>query len=163
MKNKGVGMKNRGLVNFLSYIALLVIAVLMVTGNLLPMFGIEITGTFISVLNTIRNILILLVIGFLMLCIMLMVWGAQYGILGKTGLFERRSTLPTDYDRADRSIRRLVGKNGKTISKLDLGGKAKIRGKIYDVVSIASYIEPNSRIKVVEVKDNTIMVRKWFE
>jgi len=107
--------------------------------------------------------LILLVIGFLMLCIMLMVWGAQYGILGKTGLFERRSTLPTDYDRADRSIRRLVGKNGKTISKLDLGGKAKIRGKIYDVVSIASYIEPNSRIKVVEVKDNTIMVRKWFE
>ena len=57
-------MKNRGLVNFLSYIALLVIAVLMVTGNLLPMFGIEITGTFISVLNTIRNILILLVIGF---------------------------------------------------------------------------------------------------
>ena len=107
--------------------------------------------------------LILLVIGFLALSIMLMIWGAQYGILGKTGLFERRTTLPTDYNKVDRSIRRLVGKNGKTISKLDLGGKAKIRGKIYDVVSIASYIDANSRIKVVEVKDGTIMVRKWFE
>jgi len=57
-------MKNRGLVNFLSYIALLVIALLIVTGNLLPIFGIEIKGTFISVLNTIRNVLILVVIGF---------------------------------------------------------------------------------------------------
>ena len=64
---------------------------------------------------------------------------------------------------ADKQLRKLVGKNGKTISKLDLGGKAKIKGKIYDVVSIANYIEANTRIKVVEIKNNTIMVRKWFE
>lgn len=107
--------------------------------------------------------LILMVLGFLALIVMIMVWGAQYGLLGKTGLFERRTTLSKDYDRADKELRRLVGKSGKTISKLDLGGKAKIRGKIYDVVSISSYIEPNKNIKVVEIKDNTIMVRKWFE
>lgn len=107
--------------------------------------------------------LILLVIGFLTLVVMLMVYGAQYGFLGKTGLFERRTTLSKDYNKAERELRRLVGRNGKTISKLDLGGKAKIRGKIYDVVSISSYIEPNTNIKVVEIKDNTIMVRKWFE
>ena len=107
--------------------------------------------------------LILLVIGFLTLVVMLMVYGAQYGFLGKTGLFERRTTLSKDYNKVERELRRLVGRNGKTISKLDLGGKAKIRGKIYDVVSISSYIEPNTNIKVVEIKDNTIMVRKWFE
>lgn len=107
--------------------------------------------------------LILLVLGFLAIVIMIMVWGAQYGILGKSGLFERRTTLDKDYNRADRELRKLVGKNGKTISKLDLGGKAKIKGKIYDVVSISSYMEPNTNIKVVEIKDNTIMVRKWFE
>lgn len=107
--------------------------------------------------------LILLVLGFLVLVIMIMVWGAQYGILGKSGLFERRSTLDKDFNRADRELRKLVGKNGKTISKLDLGGKAKIKGKVYDVVSISSYIEPDKNIKVVEIKDNTIMVRKWFE
>ena len=107
--------------------------------------------------------LILLVIGFLTLVVMLMVYGAQYGFLGKTGLFERRTTLSKDYNKVERELRRLVGRNGKTISKLDLGGKAKIRGKIYDVVSISSYIEPNTNIKVVEIKENTIMVRKWFE
>ena len=88
---------------------------------------------------------------------------AQYGILGKTGLFERRSTLSTDYNVADRHLRKLVGKSGKTITNLDLAGKAKIRGTIYDVVSITSFIERGANIKVVEIKDNTIMVRKWFE
>ena len=107
--------------------------------------------------------LILIVFAFFIVVFMLMVWGAQFGILGKTGLFERRTTLPTDYNKADRELRRLVGRNGKTISKLDLGGQAKIRGKIYDVVSISSYIEPNTNIKVVEIKDNNIVVRKWFE
>ena len=107
--------------------------------------------------------LVLIIIGFLTLIVMLMVWGAQYGILGKTGLFERRTTLPKDYDKGDKELRRLVGRNGKTISDLNLGGQAKIRGKIYDVVSISSFIESDTNIKVVEIKDNTIMVRKWFE
>ena len=107
--------------------------------------------------------LILLVIGFLVLVVMIMIYGAQYGILGKTGLFERRTTLSKDYNKVDRELKRLVGRNGKTISKLDLGGQAKIRGEIYDVVSVSNFIEPNTNIKVVEIKDNTIMVRKWFE
>lgn len=108
-------------------------------------------------------VLILIVIGFLSLVVMFMIWGAQYGILGKTGLFERRSTLSKDYNEVDRKLKKLVGKSGKTISDLNLGGQAKIRGKIYDVMSVSSYVEKGSNIKVVEIKDNTIMVRKWFE
>jgi len=107
--------------------------------------------------------LILIVLGFFVFIVMLMIYGAQYGILGKTGLFERRSTLSADYNKTDRKIRKLVGKSGKAVSNLDLAGKAKIKGKIYDVQSISSYIEKGSNIKVVEIKDNTIMVRKWFE
>ena len=108
-------------------------------------------------------LLVLIVLAFFIVVFMVMIYGAQFGFLGKTGLFERRTTLDKDHNKPDREIRKLVGKNGKTISKLDLGGQAKIRGKIYDVVSISSYIEPNTNIKVVEIKDNTIMVRKWFE
>ena len=107
--------------------------------------------------------LVLIVLGFLALVVMIMVWGAQYGILGKTGLFERSTTLSKDYNKTDKKLKKLVGKSGKTISKLDVGGKAKIKGKIYDVVSISSFIEPNKNIKVVEINNNTIMVRKWFE
>lgn len=108
-------------------------------------------------------ILILIVIGFLCLSVMFMVWGAKYGILGKTGLFERSTTLSKDYNEPERKLRKLVGKSGKTISALNLGGKAKIKGKIYDVVSISSFIEEGKNIKVVEIRNNTIMVRKWFE
>lgn len=107
--------------------------------------------------------LILIVLGFFVLVVMLLIYGAQYGILGKTGLFERRTTLSQDFSKTDKKIRKLVGKSGKAISNIDLAGKAKIKGKVYDVQSTMSYIEKGSNLKVVEIKDNTIMVRKWFE
>ena len=107
--------------------------------------------------------LILIVLGFFTLAGMFLIYSSQYGLLGRSGLFERRSTLSKDFNKPERELRKLVGKSGKTISKLDLGGQAKIRGKIYDVVSISSFIEPDTNIKVVKIKDNTIMVRKWFE
>ena len=157
--------------------ALLLVAgvVLMIVEMFIPGFGFfGVTGSLSLVAGVIVRIcfglnlnqsltLILIVLGFFVIVFMAMIYGAQYGILGKTGLFERRTTLAKDYNKTDRQLRKLVGKNGKTISKLDLGGKAKIKGEIYDVVSKSSYIEPNTNIKVVEIKDNTIIVRKWFE
>lgn len=107
--------------------------------------------------------LILIVLGFFVFVVGFMVYGAQYGILGKSGLFERRTTLSQDYNVPDRKIKKLVGRSGKAITNLDLAGKAKIRGDIYNVISISSYIEKGSNVKVVEIKDNEIMVRKWFE
>ena len=107
--------------------------------------------------------LILIVLGFFALVVALMIYGAQYGFLGKTGLFERRSTLSSDYNKVDRTTKKLVGKSGKAVSNLDLAGQAKIKGKIYDVVSTSSYIEKGSHVKVVKIEDNAIMVRKWFE
>ena len=108
-------------------------------------------------------VLILIVIAVLWLGLMVVVISAKYGFLNRSGLFEGKTTLPTDYNKAERSIRKLVGKSGKAVTKLSMAGKAKIRGKIYDVVSINSYVEEGANIKVVEIKDNHIMVRKWFE
>lgn len=154
---------------------LIVGLVLMVIELFVPGFGFfGISGTVSVVAGIIVRIcfglnltqsltLILMIIGIITILVMIMIWGAQYGILGKTGLFERRTTLDKDYNEPSRELKRLVGKSGKTISDLNLGGQAKIRGKIYDVVSISSFIEANKNIKVVEIKNNTIMVRKWFE
>jgi len=79
--------------------------------------------------------LVLMLLGFFVVASMLFVFSAKYGILGRTGLFERRTTLPKNYGVTERTIRKLVGKSGKATTKLDLAGKAKIRGKVYDVVS----------------------------
>ncbi len=161
--------------HWVSALLLIVGAVLVIVELFVPGFGFfGISGSISVVAGVIVRIcqglnltqaltLILLIVGFYVFIIAIMIYGAQYGILGKTGLFERRTTLSTDYNEADRRIRKLVGKSGKAITNLDLAGQAKIRGNIYDVVSRSSYIEKGSNIKVVEIKDNNIMVRKWFE
>ncbi|MBQ9795682.1 MAG: hypothetical protein IJW36_01795 [Clostridia bacterium] len=161
--------------HWVSAMLLIVGATLMIVELFVPGFGFWgvsgsvsiIAGIIVRIcmgLNLVQSItLILLVLGFFIVIIAVMIYGAQYGILGKTGLFERRSTLAKDYNKTSKELRKLVGRSGKAISNLDLAGQAKIRGKIYDVVSISSYIEKSSNIKVVEIKDNSIMVRKWFE
>jgi membrane-bound serine protease (ClpP class) len=161
--------------HYIPAMLLIIGVVLMLVEMFIPGFGLfGITGVLSLIIGVIIRIcdglnvtqsltLILIVLGVLVLILMLMVYGAQHGILGKTGLFERRSTLETNYNQPEREIKRLVGKSGKAITNLDMAGKAKIRGEIYDVVSISSFIEQGANIKVVEIKDNAIMVRKWFE
>lgn len=161
--------------HWVAALLLIVGAVLMIVEVFVPGFGFfGISGSLTLVAGVIVRIyqglninqilsLVLIVLGFFVVVFLVMIYGAKFGFLGKSGLFERRTTLSKDYNKTERALRKLVGKNGKTISKLDLGGKAKIKGKIYDVVSISSFIEPDTNIKVVEIKDNTIMVRKWFE
>lgn len=115
-------------------------------------------------LNLLQSIiLVLIVLGFFVIACMFMVFSAQYGILSHTGLFETKSTLSSDYAKTTKELRKLVGKSGRAVGKLNLAGKAKIKGKLYDVVSVNSYIDDGAHVKVVEIKDNHIMVRKWFE
>lgn len=103
-----------------------------------------------------------IVAGLLIMSFVVLVGGRRL-VLGRTGIFENSTTISTHYNQVDRELKKLVGKTGKTVSKLDLAGKAKIKGKIYDVMSINSYIESGAHIKVVAIKNNTILVRKWFE
>ncbi len=115
-------------------------------------------------LNFVQSLtLILIVIGAFGVASIFLILSGRFGIIGATGLFENKSTLRKDYTKPDKRLRKLVGKSGKTVGVLNLGGKAKIRGRIYDVMSINSYIESGANIKVVEIKNNQIMVRKWFE
>lgn len=107
--------------------------------------------------------LILIVIGAFGVGTMFMITLAKYGIVGSSGLFENKSTLSSDYNKISKEYKKLIGKSGKTVSSLNLGGKAKINGKIYDVVARNKFIEQGANIKVVEIKDNQIVVRKWFE
>ena len=101
-------------------------------------------------LNVLQSIvLILLVLGFFAIAGMFMVFSAQ-----------TNTSISQDYDKTEKELRKLIGKSGRAVSKLNLGGKAKIRGKIYDVVSATSLIPAGAHIKVIEIKDNHIIVRK---
>lgn len=54
---------NKNVLNLMAYIAFIVVALLIVVNNLFPIMGIIIGGTLWNVLETVKNVLILLVLG----------------------------------------------------------------------------------------------------
>ena len=57
---------NKNVFNLMSYVALIIIALLIVVDNFLPIIGVQFTGaigTFMNILETIKNLFILIVIG----------------------------------------------------------------------------------------------------
>lgn len=60
---------------------------------------------------------------------------------------------------AESDAKNLVGKEGKTLTKLVPAGKALINGKRFDVVSTGDYIEQNEEIIVTTVQGNRIVVK----
>jgi membrane-bound serine protease (ClpP class) len=56
--------------------------------------------------------------------------------------------------------RLLVGQEGFALTVLRPAGKAKIHGRLVDVVSEGPFIQPDSRVEIVEVSGNRIVVRQ---
>lgn len=54
---------NKNFINTLSYVSLIIVALLILINNILPIIGLEIGGTIINVLETVKNLFILIVIG----------------------------------------------------------------------------------------------------
>ena len=59
-----------------------------------------------------------------------------------------------------RDLEELVGKTGDTLTMLRPAGTAKIDGKRVDVVTEGVFLPKNSKVKVVMVKGNRVVVRK---
>ncbi len=55
---------NKNILSILSYIALIIVALLIVVQNFLPIIHIKITGGFVNLLDTIKDVFVLIVIGF---------------------------------------------------------------------------------------------------
>ena len=53
----------------------------------------------------------------------------------------------------------LAGRTGETVTKLLPAGKAKIDGKLFDVISDGQLIERGVQIEVIEVMGNRILVQ----
>ena len=93
-------------------------------------------------------------------CFGLMIRGAKSGKLGKIGLFETKPTISTEYNQPNKDYLKLIGLTGRTTTALNMAVRARIQGKLYDVVTESSFIEKNVEIEVVDVKDNTIIVKR---
>lgn len=54
---------NKNTLNTLSYVALIIVALLMLINHVLPLVGLDIGGPLVNVLETIKNVFVLIVIG----------------------------------------------------------------------------------------------------
>lgn len=76
----------------------------------------------------------------------------------KTPFVETKSALPENY-KSSEDLSGLVGKTGKVTSLCKPSGRAVIDGKVYPVRSIGENIAEGENVVVVEIKDNTILIK----
>ena len=95
----------------------------------------------------------LLVMGALLVPVFAILW---YHVISKK--FAVRRTLVEALS-ADVGLKELIGKDGVAITNLRPAGAAEVDGKRVDVVADGEMVEKGTRIKVVEVEGNRIVVR----
>lgn len=78
----------------------------------------------------------------------------------KVGKVLTLSREGSDFKASDPTPSPLLGKEGITLSNLQLSGIAQIDGKRTDVVAESDFIPPNTPIKVVKVEGSRVVVRK---
>ncbi len=161
--------------NWISAMLLIIGAVFVTIEVFVPNFGFfGVTGMLALIAGVVVRIvqglnltqslvLILIVIGFVAISVLKLLFSANFGLMGWAGFFEKKSTLSVNYNKPDKEIKKLIGKSGKAVTDLNLAGVAKIKGKLYNVQSVSSYINEGANIKVVAIENNEIKVRKWFE
>ena len=89
-----------------------------------------------------------------------MVYSAKQGMLGNSPLIENRTAISTDYAKDSKELINLLGKIAFTSTIFRPAGKFTLDGDIYHAMSYGEYIEKGEKIQVVEIKDNTIFIKR---
>jgi len=85
-----------------------------------------------------------------------------FKIMPRTGIGKRIFLADTQkgYDVSVANDREMIGKEGVAVSFLRPAGIAEVDGKRVNVVTEGGFIEKDARIKVCELKDNHLVVRR---
>ncbi len=117
-------------------------------------------ATKIFVGETIERILLELVIA-LVVIIALLVWviiSARKGLISKSPLISKGSSIPSFYNDDDLKI--FIGQMGETVTTCKPVGKIRLDNEIYDATSLDGFLDIGTKIKVSNVKDNTLEIEK---
>lgn len=96
---------------------------------------------------------VLLICGFFLTPILLIIW---YKV------FSTKFSINADekgFSSADESLKDLISAEGVAITSLHPSGIIMINGKRVDVVTSGSMIEKNTKVKVIEVEGNRVVVK----
>lgn len=110
--------------------------------------------------ETIENILWGLLIAFVVI-IALLVWmivSAKKGILSKSPLISKGTSIPTFYN--DEDLKIFIGLKGETVTTCKPIGKIRIDNEIYEACSLDGFLEIGTKIEVKSVENNVLKISK---
>jgi membrane-bound serine protease (ClpP class) len=102
----------------------------------------------------------ILIVVIVVTSVLLVIIFAKIGLLGKVSIIQEKTVVPTDYEQPTKEQLKLVGKTGFAHTVFKPSGKLILNGTIYDAISDGEFIEQGQKIKVVEIKNNNIIVKK---
>ena len=105
-------------------------------------------------------ILFILVVAVATISVLLISLFAKMGLLGKISLVQNKTAIPVDYEKPTKEQKKLIGKVGFAETDFKTSGKFKLNGNIYEAMSTGEFIDKGEKVKVVEIKNNTIIVKK---
>lgn len=105
-------------------------------------------------------LIVILSVTVLILCA---IRSARFGIISKTPIIENSTALPTDYAKNEKNYGYLLNKKGITTTICKPVGKIEIDGQQYQAISNGDYLEKDSKVRVVEVDGDTIVIKKVEE
>ena len=139
---------------------------------IVPGFGVfGILGSFFTIGGAISRMILgtnwmqilamfILVVAIIAVSVLLVTIFARIGLLGKVSIVQEKTVVPTDYEKPSKEQLKLVGKIGFAHTVFKPSGKLVLNGNIYDAISDGEFIEQGEKIKVVEIKNNNIIVKK---
>ena len=112
--------------------------------------------------GTVTQMFALIVIFAIILLIMfgIAVWSAKRGLISRSPMVLKETALPENYAEADKSLKKLKGKEGLTVTICRPFGTIQIDDKYYDASSVDEYLEKGTLVKVVEVEGDQIYIQK---
>jgi len=111
------------------------------------------TLTQMIALIVIFSIILLIVFG-------IAVWSAKRGLISRSPMVLKETALPENYAEADKSLQKLKGKEGLTVTICRPFGTIQIDDKFYDASSVDEYLDKGTLVKVVEVEGDQIFIQK---
>ena len=105
-------------------------------------------------------IMVLFVISLVVLALIIMIIIARLGLLKYSPLVERKTSVPVNYGNDNKTLLKMLGKTTFADTDFKPSGKFTFNGNTYEAISNGEFISKGDKIKIVEVKADTIHVKK---
>ena len=147
-------------------------ALLCIIEVFVPGFGFfGITGGIISVGGIIARMvmgasviqllyMVVMVVSLVVLSLLVMILLARLGLVKYSPLVERKTSVPENYGKDNKAYLKMLGKTTFADTDFKPSGKFTYNENIYEATTYGEFISKGDKIKIVEVKADTIYVKK---